>query len=119
MKAVLRRLHSPDADPLCEFAPDDPESFAIFVQALVGPDGGEGEDSFGFTVCTAAWLATQPPPPKGFEFIRSTLLMRRWDYELLFRALTDLCRNTSGDTWDEIATSLSRYGSWEFEDYRE
>src|SRR5262252_2826931 len=53
MRAVLRRLHSPDADPLNEFAPDDPESFAIFVQALVGPEGSEGEESFGFTVCTA------------------------------------------------------------------
>jgi hypothetical protein len=119
MRAELRRLHSPDADPLSGFAPHDPESFAIYVQAFVGPDEGEGEESFGFTVCTAAWLAEQPPSRKGFEFLRSTLLMPRWDYEVMLRALTDLCRHASGDTWDEVATSLSRYGSWEFEDYRE
>jgi hypothetical protein len=119
VRAALRRLHSPDADPLTEFKPDDPESFSIFVQALVGPERAEGEESFDFTVTTASWLAQQPAPPKGFEFVRGILLVSRWDYDVVARAISDLCLHTERETWEEVATSLSRYGYWEFEDYRE
>ncbi|HEU5477309.1 MAG TPA: Imm8 family immunity protein [Gaiellaceae bacterium] len=55
---------------------------------------------------------------RGFEFLRSTILVTRWDYKTLERALGDLCLHTTGDDWREIATRLSRYGRWEFEDYR-
>jgi hypothetical protein len=119
VRAALRRLHSPDADPLVEFAPDDPESFSISVQALVGPEDGEGEESFDFTITTAPWLAEQPAPEKGFEFLHGVLLLSRWDYDTAVRAISDLCRNTDGETWNDVATSLSRYGHWEFADYRE
>jgi len=119
VRAALRRLHSPDADPLAEFAPDDPESFSILVQALVGPDEGEGEESFDFTITTASWLAGQPAPEKGFEFVQGVLILPCWDYETVVRAISDLCRKTEGETWAEVATSLSRYGHWEFADYRE
>jgi hypothetical protein len=119
VRAALRRLHSPTADPLAEFAPDNPESFSTFVQALVGPEDGEGEESFNFTITTASWLAEQPAPEKGFEFLQGVLLLSRWDYDTVVRAISDLCRNTQGETWEEVATSLSRYGHWEFADYRE
>jgi hypothetical protein len=119
VRAALRRLHSPDVDPLAEFAPDDPESFSIFVQALVGPEDAEGEESFDFTITTALWLAEQPSPAKGFEFLQGVLLLSRWDYQTVARSISDLCRNTEGETWDDVATSLSRYGRWEFADYRE
>jgi hypothetical protein len=119
VRAVLRRLHSPDSDPLEDFAPDDPESFSIFVQALVGPQDAEGEESFDFTITTASWLAEQPAPEKGFEFVHGVLLLSRWDYETVVRAISDLCRRTEGETWEEVGMSLSRYGHWEFADYRE
>jgi immunity protein 8 of polymorphic toxin system len=119
MRAALRRLHSLDADPLAEFAPDDPESFSIFVQALVGPQDAEGEESFDFTITTASWLAEHSAPEKGFEFLQGVLLLSRWDYDIVVRAIGDLCRRTEGETWEEVAMSLSRYGHWEFADYRE
>jgi hypothetical protein len=34
------------------------------------------------------------------------------------RALEDRCARAEGATWDEVAGVLSRYGEWEFEDYR-
>jgi hypothetical protein len=119
VRAALRRLHSPDADPLTEFAPDDPESFSIFVQALIGPQDAEGEESFNFTITTASWLAEQSAPEKGFEFLQGVLLLSRWDHDIVVRAISDLCRKTEGGTWEEVAMSLSRYGHWEFADYRE
>ena len=87
------------------------------MTASVGPAGEEGAESFAFTVCSPRWLAEQQLP-KGFAFQRYTLLIERWDADLVERAIEDLCRRTEGDTWREVATKLSRFGHWEFEDYR-
>jgi len=71
---------------------------------------------FDFTVCTASSLAGQRLP-KGFEFQRGNLLVERWDHGLVRRAVADLCLQTEGANWSEVAQKLSRYGRWEFEDY--
>lgn len=119
MRAVLRGFYSadlPDRD-LTAWHPEDGECFSIGVTAFVGPDGVGGEEMFDFTVCTAQWLV-EHPPPKNFAFLRSTIVMGRWDYETLHRALADLCFHTEGSGWPQIAAKLTRYGRWEFEDYR-
>ena len=118
MHAELRGIYTPDApDPdLTNFRPEDGECFSVTVGAFIGPNEPPlGEELFTFRVCTAAWLA-EHPPPKGFEFLKGTILMSRWDYATLYRAIEDLCRHTSGADWLEIAAQLSRYGAWEHED---
>jgi Immunity protein 8 len=116
MRAVLRRLHSPDADPLSEFAPHDPEAFSILVQALVGPSDGEGEESFDFLVCTPRWLAAQEFE-KGFVWPRSHLLLQRWDYTVVERAIGDVIVHAEGPDWPSVAAQIGRYGGWELEGY--
>jgi hypothetical protein len=118
MRAELRSLDSADAPGgLSSFAPADPERVSIAVAATIGPAGGEGGDLFYFNIVTAAWLA-EHPSEKGFEFMRD-LLVTRWDYATVNRAISDLCFHTEGEDWSEIATKLSRSAHWEFEDYRE
>jgi hypothetical protein len=120
MRAQLRGMYSADVAglDLAEWRPEDGEYFSVLVGAFIGPDGPpHGEELFGFAVCTASWLAAHPPP-KGFEFLRSTIRMAFWDYALVERAISDLCLHTEGETWAEIAEKLSRFGRWEFEDYR-
>jgi hypothetical protein len=119
MQAELKALDAADApgSDVRAFHPEDPACFALAVTASIGPVGEDGAELFQFTVCSASWLARQALP-KGFAFQRHTLLLDRWDPDLAERAITDLCRHTHGDTWQEIAEKLSRYGHWEFEDYR-
>jgi hypothetical protein len=118
MRAELKSLDSADAPQgLASFQPADPSSFALTVGATIGPAGGEGGDLFYFHIVTAAWLADNPPP-KGFEFLRG-LLVTRWDYETVRRAISDLCLRVEGRDWNEIAIKLSRSAHWEFEDYHE
>jgi hypothetical protein len=120
MRAELRGFYindAPEVDPEV-FEPDDAETFGVSITAFVGPNDEGGEEMFDFVVCSARWLA-EHPPEKGFWFLRNHLLLTRWDYGVLDRALRDLCAHTHGETWHEVATKLSRWGYWEFEDYRE
>jgi hypothetical protein len=116
MRASLRGFYSSDVD-LVGWRPDDGENFSVEVTAFIGPSESGGEEMFDFHVCTGRWLI-EHPPEKNFAFVRSTILMQRWDYQTLHRALEDLCFRTEGTDWKEIAGRLSRYGRWEFEDYR-
>jgi hypothetical protein len=119
VRAELRSLDSTEAqDGLASFTPGDPEAFLVSVAAHVGPADARGEELFYFNVCTAQWLAANPPP-KGFDFLHSYVLVSRWDYDVLERAISDLCRRSEGEDWREIAVKLSRYGAWEFAGYRE
>jgi hypothetical protein len=87
------------------------------VGASIGPADSPGAELFYFNVCSPRWIEKNPPP-KGFEFMHSFIVLSRWDYDVLHRAVSDLCLHTEGDDWREVATKLSRYGSWEFSDYR-
>jgi hypothetical protein len=119
VRGELRGFYSVDVrEDLEEFRPEDGENFGLPVTAFVGPNNRGGEEMFDFFVCSARWLA-EHPPEKGFWFLRNYLLLTRWDHGVLDRALRDLCARAEGETWNEVATKLSRYGRWEFEDYRE
>ncbi len=121
MRLVRAELKSLDSVAAVEgfdrFSPHDQKRFGISVVATVGPHGEEGGELFYFDVVTASWLADDQTP-KGFAF-RRILLVSRWDHDMVRRAISDLCRRTEGESWDEIATKLSRFGHWEFEDYAE
>ncbi len=122
VQASLRHLSSPDLAPetLQSFVPPIADDFGILVLAEIGPsDDDRGGDGFYVTVCSAKWLArtSLEENPKGFEFVRHRLVIDHWDADLIHRAIRDLCVRTSGASWSEVATKLSRYLAWEFEDY--
>ena len=118
MRAELRSFHSPDVDDLATWRPEDPTCFSLFVEALVGPAGGEGAESFGFTFCTLASLALEYGDAPAVH-LRHRILVQRYDFDVVKRTLDDVVRRATGDTWDEVACKVARYGYWEFEDYRD
>src|SRR4051812_27613286 len=110
MRAKLVRLEV--------FEPPTTADFGVLVTAHLGPESGEGAELFYLTVCTLGWIAAHVSMPKGFAFLRHHLAVERWDESLVERAVRDLCLRNEGDDWNEVAVKLSRYASWEFEDYR-
>jgi len=113
-KAQLRRLHSPDVSDLSKFRPSGP--FCVLVQAIVGPAGSPGEESFDILVCSPSWLDANI----GDEIVdgRHHLIMRDYKYKRLWDYIDSYCSMQKGKDWQVIAVRMSRLGKWEFEDYR-
>jgi hypothetical protein len=118
MKPELRRLHSPDIPDLS--APPQPgeNRDCALVQAMAGPLGGEGEESFDFLVCTPAWISSQVAPHSPV-FGKHMLVVNQIDERTISEAIQGLCEQIEGATWQEVAAQLAAYGHWEFEGYRE
>ena len=112
----LRRLHSPDLLDMQSLEPETPDNFCILVQAMIGPTGEQGEESFDFIVCTPKWL-TESLSNHNYVLGRHHLIVARYDYNVIRDAVLFLCQTITGSTWKEVADHISRYGSWEFEDY--
>jgi hypothetical protein len=83
---------------------------------IAGPAGGEGEESFDFEVCTPKLLhelTRRDGPVNG----RHHVIIDTFNWPALqsyFQKLVSRCQVWD---WHQIATKLSRYGHWEFEDY--
>jgi hypothetical protein len=114
MRAEIHHLLTPDIDPAA-FVPDDPERFAFLVQMLAGPAGEEGEESFQFEVCTPGWLRDRvrtEGPMSGRHFV----IVDSFNWPVLQSYFQRLVTRCWGADWHEVATKLSRYGFWEFEE---
>jgi hypothetical protein len=114
MRAELKSLFSPDADPLKDFAPTGP--FGILVMAMIGPAGQQGHESFDFTLCTPEWFASNTR--EDFKMGRHYLFVQEFDYAALEGFVRKYCANCGETpTWNALAEKLARLGKWEFDDY--
>lgn len=115
MRAKLKRLHSPDMD-LETFWPEDPNNFGFLLQAMIGPEDQEGEESFDMQVCTPEWLKAKYSD-SDILFGYYHLIVFEYDMQRIERKIARYCEHCVGENWQEIANKLSRIGRWEFEDY--
>ena len=115
MRDQLKRLHSPDVD-LSKFWPEDEACFGFLLQAFVGPDNEEGDESFSFTVCTPRWLERENQGRVVFG--ANHLIVHEYNLSKIEAHLKRYCERCMGSNWAEVAAKVARVGRWEFEDYR-
>jgi hypothetical protein len=118
VRPVLKRLHSPDVPELESYSPADPGCFSFLLQAMYGPDGSEGEESFDILVCTPRWLSAEIAR-RGIIDGRHHLIVNSFDLRQIRSLLEKRARACTSGTWHEAALKLSRLGHWEFEDYED
>ncbi len=97
--------------------PHDTQRFCVLVRVMVGPRGGEGEESFDINVCTPQWLEEQVER-EGFVLGTHRLFVKTYDTAQIKKLITKFIERYSGDSWRDIAVKISRIGQWEFEDYK-
>ncbi|WP_189214109.1 Imm8 family immunity protein [Actinokineospora fastidiosa] len=114
MHAEVKHFISPDidlSDPTADFPDDD----AVLIVALVGPKGGEGEESLQFEVMTPNALARRLEA-LGVVFGQGVVVVEH----LRVGAVLDLIRarveRVAGLTWSDVARRLGRLGEMEGED---
>lgn len=118
MRAELKELHSPDID-LTTFLPADPKSFRFLLQAMIGPEGQEGAESFDIEVCTPTWLMEEQSRGTAPRVVLGLHMMFVFSYDLsqIKGTLERYCKQCVGDDWSALTAKLARLGAWEFEDY--
>jgi Immunity protein 8 len=115
VRPKLRRIHSPDIFDLNNPSISEDEPYCVLIQAMFGPEGIEGEESFDMLVCNPLWVDLQSK--KGMFSGRHHLILRRFDVAQIRTFLNCIANNSSGESWSDVAEKLARYGKWEFEDY--
>ncbi len=116
LQVELKGLHSPDGD-WRDFRPDEGDCFGFFLQAMVGPSGVLSEESFDFTVCTPKWLQIRCRE-QGPLWGHGLLIVDGYDPAKIETEIRKLIARCAGETWEQCAAGLSRFGHWEFADYQ-
>ena len=115
IRPVLKKLHSPDVD-LEIYEPTNPRCFCLLIQAMFGPENSSGEESFDMLICTPDWLNGELRRQSIING-RNYLIVDGFDLSKIRAFLVDYASKCIGETWQDVATKLSRIGKWEFEDY--
>lgn len=118
MKAELKRLHSPDIYDLESYRPECSDIFCFLLQAMIGPAGEDGEESFDIQVCTPKWIEKNLGEGEALVGAHH-LIVLDYNYQKIVSTIERFLLGCSGGSWGEVAKKASRLGSWEFEAYEE
>lgn len=120
MTPVIRYILSPDIENLEDLIMPPGSKFCFFLQMIVGPDNGPGEESFDIHICSPSWLEEKlknDPYKNSYLIGRHYLFLYDFNYDKVFSILSKIINGCKGNTWNECALKLSRFGYWEFDDY--
>ena len=115
MRAQLKRLHSPDID-IGSFWPQDVTNFGFLLQAMIGPEGEDSEESYDIFVCTPEWLRKKYSNTDVL-FGEHMMIVFDYDINLIKQKISRYCERCMGKNWEEISKQLSHIGKSEFYNY--
>lgn len=118
MKLVIRSVGIWSHPNIRTWEPEDPTSIAELVMLDIGERDKKSADSFKLRVATPAGL-DQLEERDGILATRPLLVMRRYDFNDLWRWLEATVAACEADSWTACVENLRRYFSWEYENYQE
>ena len=124
MKAEIKGYYSTEIYDLENYIPEQVDCFCFLLRILIGAVGEEGEDTLDFIVCTPKWLINEFKTEKSIFgedifFGKHYIIVFEYNFKKILGRIKELIDNVEEDTWDAIGQKLSRYGQWEFENYKE
>lgn len=114
--AELKRWDTADF-PAGQKAPDDSNDFELLILAEIGPSDRAGADWFDVWVMTPTWIMKQLDNQRLF-WGRNCHIVARWDLDAILGSIRDLRAAAFGPDWKMTAAYLSRFGMWEYEQFR-
>lgn len=117
MNAEIKLIYSLEIDDLESYSPDEPDCFGFSLRLIAGPQAQPGEESFDIQVCTPRWLLRHFPREEVIVG-RHFLIVFEYNFPRIRGKIEKFCERCTGETWNEVASKLSRLGYWEFEDYQ-
>ena len=120
MRAKIKSVEiteSPNLSPE-HYVPQDIENFECTFGLTIGPFDCDGGELFYLTVCSPRWLVGACERD-GFLFGRHHLIVQEYNLRTIMEIVTKWVDNCSGESWKYVASKLSRFASWEYEDYQD
>lgn len=117
MKPVIHAIWSVQTGTLRTYVPPDPEDVALWVLLGISPKGvkrSERSDEFVLLVATPSGLRGLPAN-RGIIAFRHTVVMDRFDYDLLWAWLERTVAECEGMTWRDCLDQLRVRFQWEFD----
>lgn len=114
MQLVIRGIGTGSYPNLRVHEPENPEVFVEIVQVDIGPKTSKNSDTFSIRVATPKALLFMEDK-NGVIAQRPLLVVKRFEYQLLWEWLEQTVQSCEAETWLECVENLKRYFDWEFE----
>ncbi len=113
MAVVIKSWLPSDEIPLDKF------NFSFWVEVELGLDDSDGAEIFQFHFCSPSFLGRELKSKK-YILGRHLIVVEEFNESDFKLIIEKLCAQADerGMDWDKLSEYLSRYGSWEFEDYK-
>ncbi|MBA2937198.1 hypothetical protein HZF08_02685 [Paenibacillus sp. CGMCC 1.16610] len=92
------------------------DDFYLSGTACIGSAESDGEDNFDFTIITPKALERELRNGTKIILGMRTFILNSLDLELVTETINQILSRHQGETWQEVAESLSPYFSWEYTD---
>ena len=115
MKAEIKAYERIDNEDLSSYDPEDKQIFGFTLLFSIGVKGQEGADYFEVDVASPSYLEHLMPQP---YFLRHTILDTDYNIPKTVALMTQYVEALEEESWEQLASKISRVARWEFEDYR-
>ena len=116
MKGKLKLIMDSNGEIDLENYSPKSDFFCMNILLGIGLNDDNKMDYFELRICSIKWIELNEEYP---IILRNTLIVKKYNYKELLKTLENYICKCEGSSWEDISLKLSRYFSWEFENYSE